>query len=182
MNVIHGGILLDCENPRSDQKAHDGVYTDPEMSCMVARHFQSQFSEKKQGLPSLKDNVSGGGSILMGSFQFRSYGYTYLLKNKIVLTLFLQQRLLRNQNTLKILVSGKTTELTRKESSSVPLFLHIFKETIFFNISINLMTDLSEYQGQDDFLFVGFFSLLSCKVQTPHMTSLVWVQSWVCSS
>lgn len=33
---------------------------------MVARHFQSQFSEKKQGLPSLKDNVSGGGKYFNG--------------------------------------------------------------------------------------------------------------------
>lgn len=75
MNVIHGGILLYCEHLlfRLESTWYEAdAYSDPEMSCTVAKHFQSQFSEKKQGLPAYQKILymkkKKKKSILMGSF------------------------------------------------------------------------------------------------------------------
>lgn len=61
------------------------------------------------------------------------------------------------------------------------LFLSILKETVIFYILIYLMTVPLSILRTDDSLFVIALSLLSCKVQTLNMTSIVWVQcsSWL---
>lgn len=75
----------------------------------------------------------------------------------------------------------KITELTRKESSSVPLISLCFQRHCHFS-HLNLLGDHTSQSIKDRWFFYLWFPLACYHVQTPKMTSLVWVQWWVCSS